>query len=84
VHKMTGLPARHMGFTDRGLSAPGKKADLVLFDPAKISDRATTADPFLSATGIANVWVNGVAVLEEGVPTSAYPGQVLRRSEQAP
>ena len=84
VHKMTGLPARHMGFTDRGLIAPGKKADLVLFDPAKISDRATTADPFLSATGIANVWVNGVAVLEEGVPTSAYPGQVLRRSEQAP
>jgi len=84
VHKMSGLPARHLGFTDRGLIAPGKKADLVLFDPDKIADRATTAEPFLSATGISHVWVNGIAVLEDGTPTLAYPGRVLRRAPQRP
>ena len=79
IHKMTGLAARHMGFEDRGVIAVGKRADLVLFDPMTIIDRATTMEPFLPATGISHVWVNGVAVLSAGEPTAAFPGRVLRR-----
>jgi N-acyl-D-amino-acid deacylase len=79
VHKMTGLAARQMGFADRGHIAVGQAADLVLFDPALIADKATFADPSAAPVGIERVWVNGVEVLRNGEPSGAMPGKVLRR-----
>ena len=79
VHKMTGLAAAHMGLPDRGVLQPGAPADLVLFDPATVIDRATTAEPHLTATGIERVWVAGTVVYEDGAVTGAQPGKVLRR-----
>ena len=79
VHKMTALAAAHMGLTGRGVLQPGAPADMVLFDPASVLDRATTAEPHLTATGIERVWVAGTVVYEEGVVTGALPGMVLRR-----
>ena len=81
IHKMTGLPAKHLGFTNRGLIKPGYQADLVLLDPKTVADRATTAEPFLSSSGITAVWVNGEAVLHKGAFVGVYPGQVIRRRE---
>ena len=80
VQKMTALPAQHLGMKDRGMIKPGYKADLVLFDPATVIDRATTSEPFLAAVGISDVWVNGTRVMENGHPTEAYPGRVVRRT----
>lgn len=79
VAKMTGLAARHMGFADRGTLAPGMAADLVLFDPDTVADRASFADPGALSVGIAKVWVNGELVYADGQTTSARPGKVLRR-----
>jgi N-acyl-D-amino-acid deacylase len=80
VHKMTALSAAHMGFSDRGLIRPGAYADLVLFDPATVSDRSTTARPDLLSTGISRVWVNGSLVFDAGKASGARPGRVLRRA----
>jgi N-acyl-D-amino-acid deacylase len=79
VRKMTGLAAAHMGFKDRGLVAPGLRADLVLFDPATVIDRSTPLDPTALATGIDVVWVRGVEVYRDGKPTGARPGRPVRR-----
>ena len=79
VHKMSGLAAHHMGFEGRGLVAAGHQADLVLVDPERVVDRATTSDPFLMAWGIDRVWVNGVQVWRAGATTGNYPGRVIRR-----
>ena len=79
VHKMTALAARHMGLVGRGVLEPGAAADMVLFDPATVLDRATTAQPHLTATGIERVWVAGTVVYEDGAVTGALPGMVLRR-----
>ena len=79
VHKMTGLAAAHMGMADRGVLREGAPADMVLFDPAMVLDRATTAEPHLPATGIERVWIAGMVVYEDGAVTGALPGVVLRR-----
>lgn len=79
VHKMTGLAAAHMGFAGRGTLEVGSAADLVLLDPATVIDRATTAQPHLTAVGIERVWVGGTVVYEDGAVTGARPGVVLRR-----
>lgn len=79
VNKMTGLAAGHMGFTDRGWIAPGMAADLVLFDPATIADGSSFEHPGARPLGIRSVWVNGVLVMNDGAPTGAKPGQILRR-----
>ena len=79
IHKMSGLAAAHMGFTDRGLIKPGNFADLVLLDPAQVADRSTITEPGAISTGISKVWVNGVVVVNEGEATGAHPGQVVRR-----
>ena len=79
VHKMTGLAAAHMGLPDRGVLHPGAPADLVLFDPATVIDRSTTAEPHLTSAGIERVWVAGTIVYEDGAVTGALPGKVLRR-----
>ena len=79
IRKMTSLPAKRMGFRDRGTIAPGKKADLVIFDPKTVLDTATTAKPQTAPVGITDVLVNGVPVLRNGRVTGAHPGEVLSR-----
>ncbi len=78
VRKMTSLPARTLGFRDRGLVREGMAADLVLFDPAKVQDKATFQQPHQYAEGFDLVLVNGVAVVDGGKVTGARPGKVLR------
>ncbi|WP_269503115.1 N-acyl-D-amino-acid deacylase family protein [Burkholderia sp. IMCC1007] len=79
VRKMTGLTAEQFGIAERGRLAVGHYADLVVFDPARVIDRATFANPTLRPEGIAHVFVNGRAVLEDGRHTGARPGRALRR-----
>lgn len=83
VRKMTSLPASVFGFADRGRIAVGQWADLVLFDPATVADRATFENPFQYPVGIDTVVVNGRVVLDEGKHTGARPGKVLRRTTAA-
>ena len=81
IHRMTALAADHMGMggKSRGRIAPGMFADLVLFDPATIIDRATPQEPHLTSVGVVHVWVNGVEVYANGTATGARPGRVIRR-----
>jgi N-acyl-D-amino-acid deacylase len=78
VHKMSGLPAERFRIRDRGRLAEGFGADLVVFDPATVGDRATWEEPRLESVGIDAVVVNGEIVVESGRPTGALPGRVLR------
>jgi len=80
VRRMTSLAAAHVGIRDRGRIAPGMFADLVLFDPATVIDRATPQQPHLTSVGIARVWVNGQEVFANGATTNARPGRPIRRS----
>src|SRR5579862_2156360 len=80
IHKMTSQPAARFGFKDRGLIKPGMKADLVVFDPSKVADRATVQSPWAEPLGIPTVLVNGVPVLLNGKITGAHPGRPLRRT----
>lgn len=79
IHKMTALSAEHTGIKQRGLLASGYFADLVLFDPDTVKDRATTASPHELSVGILGVWVNGELVYEKERCTGARPGLVLTR-----
>ena len=79
VHRMTQLAAQHVGLTGRGEIAVGSPADLVLFDPAMVQDRATFESPNVVSTGVAAVWVNGEQVWDRRATTGATPGRVLRR-----
>lgn len=79
IHKMTALPADRMGLVDRGRIAPGRFADITIYDPATVSDRATFDAPHQFAAGIAYVLVNSRIALENGVPTDVRAGHVLRR-----
>lgn len=78
VWKMTGLPAQRMGLWDRGLIRPGMQADLVLFDPEKIRDRAEFSNPHQYAEGVEAVWVNGTPALAAGRMTGERRGRALR------
>jgi len=80
VRKMTSMPADQIGLTDRGRIAPGKKADLVVFDAATVADTATFENPHRYPVGIAHVLVNGVSVVQDGAHTGARPGRALRKS----
>ncbi|MDX1604795.1 MAG: D-aminoacylase [Candidatus Competibacterales bacterium] len=84
VRKMTGLPAARFGLTDRGVLRPGACADLVLFDPDRVADRATFEQPATPAAGIDQVFVNGRCVWRDGVATGERPGRVLRRQQLGP
>jgi N-acyl-D-amino-acid deacylase len=79
IRRATSLAASHTGLVDRGFIRPGAFADLVLFDPATVTDRATPQEPQAVSVGIARVWVNGVEVFAGGKTTGARPGIVLRR-----
>jgi N-acyl-D-aspartate/D-glutamate deacylase len=80
VRKMTSQNAVKIGAYDRGLLRPGNYADLTLFDPERVIDRATYTDPFRYSEGIEYVIVNGQVVLDRGRHTGARPGQALRRN----
>ena len=83
IHRMTGLVARKLGMTDRGVLEEGARADLVVFDAARIKDRATFADPHNAPEGVAHVFVNGVWTVKDGAHTGARGGRVLSRERKA-
>ena len=80
VRRMTSLPARTFGFHDRGIVRPGFVADLVLFDPDRVRDRATFAAPHQYSEGFDYVFVNGAAVVAEGELTDMRPGEFVKRT----
>jgi len=79
IRKMTSYPAARLGLKDRGRIAPGFWADLVLFDPETVGERATYADPRQTPTGIPWVFINGRAVVQDGEYRPEPAGRVLRR-----
>ncbi len=78
IRRMTSLPARAFGFMDRGIVRPGFVADLVLFDPERVRDRATFADPHQYSEGFDYVFVNGEMVVANGELTDERPGEFVR------
>ena len=79
IRKVTSLSASRLGLTDRGLIREGLAADLVLFDPDTIQDRATLDQPHEYPDGVHYVWVNGRLVLDKGRHTGELPGKVMTR-----
>jgi N-acyl-D-amino-acid deacylase len=77
VRRLSGLPATNLGLDHRGFIKEGMFADVVVFDPATISDRATFEKPHQYAVGVKHVFVNGVQVLKDGEHTGAKPGRAL-------
>lgn len=80
VRKMTSWPAQRMGIPDRGLIREGMRADVLVFDLAKVKDVATYAQPLQPSTGIDNVIVNGVLAVDEGRITGSRSGRALRHA----
>jgi len=78
IRRLSGLPASNLGLDRRGFLKPGQFADVVVFDPATIGDRATYEKPQQFAVGVRQVFVNGVQVLRDGEPTGAPAGRALR------
>lgn len=78
VRKMTWSTAQILGLRDRGLIKEGMFADIAIFDPATVIDRATFEQPHQLSSGVRDVFVNGVAVWRDGKPTGAKPGRALR------
>jgi len=84
IRRMTSLPARTFGFRDRGLIREGMAADLVLFDPDTVQDKATYTHPHQYSEGFSLVVVNGVVAAENGKTTGARAGRILRRGGSLP
>jgi N-acyl-D-amino-acid deacylase len=78
IRRLTALPAANLGLRDRGILREGQAADVVVFDPATIADRATFDKPHQYAVGMRHVLVNGVPVLLDGEHTGALPGRVVK------
>jgi len=78
VRRLTSLPAKNLKLVKRGYIRPGWYADLVVFNPALVKDRATYARPHQYAEGVVDVFVNGVQVLKDGRHTGAMPGRIIR------
>ena len=79
IRRMTSLPARTFGFQDRGVLRVGAAADILVFDPARVQDKSTYAQPHQYSEGFDFVLVNGTVMVDEGQLTEARPGKVLRR-----
>jgi N-acyl-D-amino-acid deacylase len=77
IHRLSGLPATNLGLDHRGFLKEGMFADVVMFDPATITDHATFDKPHQYATGVKHVFVNGVQVIKDGEHTGAKPGRAL-------
>ena len=84
VRKMTGLPATIVGMIDRGFVAPGMAADVTVFDPGSVIDRATYERPMDLSEGIRHVLVNGQIAFRDGKPTGVAAGRALRRTRAMP
>jgi dihydroorotase/N-acyl-D-amino-acid deacylase len=82
VRKMSGYPAERLRLLDRGLLRPGMKADIGIFDPAKIQDKADYANPHQYAEGVRDLVINGESVISSGQLTKARPGRVLNRTTE--
>jgi N-acyl-D-amino-acid deacylase len=78
IHRLSALPATNLKLKERGFLKPGYYADVVVFDAAKIADHATFEKPHQFATGVVDVFVNGVQVLKDGEHTGATPGRALK------
>jgi N-acyl-D-amino-acid deacylase len=78
IRKSTSAVAARLGIQDRGVLREGMKADIVIFDPATVADRATYVAPHVIAAGVREVIVNGVSVVRDGVVTGAKPGRAIR------
>jgi N-acyl-D-amino-acid deacylase len=78
---MTGLSAARFGLAGRGMLAAGAYADVTVFDPGTVTDRATFEAPMTPAAGIEHVFVNGRRVWSDGKPTGERPGRALRRQQ---
>ncbi|MBK5910412.1 aminoacylase [Rhodothalassium salexigens] len=78
IRRLTSMPAANLKIADRGRLAPGAFADVVVFDPDRIVDRASYANPHRLATGVLHVLVNGTVAFRDGLPTGALPGRVVR------
>ncbi len=83
VYKMTGLPAKHMGLSDRGVLAPGKAADITIFDFDSIRDRSSYGNSVVKPEGIVHVMVSGALTVQNGVMTEARNGRFLRFDSSA-
>src|SRR5438034_11842401 len=81
VRKMSSFPAQRLGLLDRGMLRPGMKADIAVFDPARVRDAATFERPHQYAEGVSAVIVNGQVVFERGAMTAARPGKVLYKRQ---
>lgn len=84
IRKLTLLPASTVGMIDRGMIAPGMVADIAVFDPNTVTDRATIEDPVILATGFSDVLVAGQPALAGGVRTGSRTGRVLLRGPDMP
>jgi dihydroorotase/N-acyl-D-amino-acid deacylase len=84
IRKFSALPAQRMRLTDRGVLKLGMWGDVVVFDPEKITDKATFEEPNQLSVGMEYVLVNGVPVIAEGKMTGALPGKVLRGAGYMP
>ena len=80
IHKMTGASAAALGLRDRGVLREGARADVTVFDPARIGERGTYDEPHQYAVGVSTVVVNGEVVIDGADHTGALPGRVLRRA----
>ncbi|MHA1804207.1 MAG: amidohydrolase family protein, partial [Promethearchaeota archaeon] len=80
IRKMTSFPAQRLGLRDRGLIREGYWADIVIFDPMTVRDNATFEDPHQFPSGIIDVIVNGVLVVENEKQKRKYPGKILKRT----
>ncbi len=78
VRRLSALPAENLSLRRRGRLTPGYFADVVVFDPETVADRATFEEPHQLAVGVKDVFVNGVQVVRDGVHTGATPGRVVR------
>jgi N-acyl-D-amino-acid deacylase len=78
IRRLTSLPAENLGLRDRGALRAGFYADVVVFDPDRVADRATFADPHRIAEGMVHVFVNGEQVVADGRVTGNLPGRVVR------
>jgi N-acyl-D-amino-acid deacylase len=78
IRRLSALPAANLGLDRRGLLKEGMFADVVVFDPRTVGDRATFENPHQYSVGVTHVLVNGTAVLRDGEHTGALPGRALK------